>query len=86
MCIRMNKVSIFLFVLVSSLVYQDAMKNNYIPTLKHLYNKLLEQNEPEAKSLAIKLELFTNGSLNIFAHETNVDIKSRILSFNIFNK
>lgn len=68
-----------------SLVYQDAMKNNYIPTLKHLYNKLLEQSEPEAKSLAIKLELFTNGSLNIFAHETNVDIKSRILSFNIFN-
>ena len=45
----------------------------------------MEQNEPEAKSLAIKLELFTNGSLNIFAHETNVDIKSRILSFNIFN-
>ena len=68
-----------------SLVYQDAMNNNYIPTLKHLYNKLLEQSEPEAKSLAIKLELFTNGSLNIFAHETNVDIKSRILSFNIFN-
>ena len=28
-----------------SLVYQDVMKNNYIPTLKHLYNKLLEQNE-----------------------------------------
>ncbi len=45
----------------------------------------MEQIEPEAKSLAIKLELFTNGSLNIFAHKTNVDIKSRILSFNIFN-
>ena len=68
-----------------TLVYQEAKVNGYVPTLKHLYKKLLEQNEPEAKSLAIKLELFTNGSLNIFAHETNVDIKSRILSFNIFN-
>ncbi len=44
-----------------------------------------EKSEPEAKSLAIKLELFTNGSLNIFVHQTNVDIQSRILSFNIFN-
>lgn len=68
-----------------TLVYQKAKVNGYVPTLKHLYKKLLEQNESEAKSLAIKLELFTNGSLNIFAHETNVDIKSRILSFNIFN-
>lgn len=68
-----------------TLVYQEAKTNGFVPTLKHLYKKLLEQNEPEAKSLAIKLELFTNGSLNIFAHETNVDIKSRILSFNIFN-
>ena len=64
-----------------ALVYQET----HVPTLKHLYKKLLEQTEPEAKSLAIKLELFTNGSLNIFAHETNVDIQSRILSFNIFN-
>ena len=68
-----------------TLVYQEAKINGYVPTLKHLYKKLLEQIEPEAKSLAIKLELFTNGSLNIFAHKTNVDIKSRILSFNIFN-
>ena len=48
-----------------SYVYQDACKNRYTPTLKNLYRKLLEQPEPEAKSLAIKLELFTNGSLNI---------------------
>lgn len=68
-----------------SLVYEDAYKGHYTPTLKNLYAKLLEQPEPQAKSLAIKLELFTNGSLNIFAHETNVDIHSRVLSFNIFN-
>lgn len=67
-----------------ALVYKDADENGYTPTLKNLYRKLLEQPEPEAKTLAIKLELFTNGSLNIFAHETNVDINNRILSFNIF--
>ena len=66
-------------------VYQDARKGNYTPTLKHLYRKLLDQPEAEAQSLAIKLELFTNGSLNIFAHETNVNIRSRVMSFNIFN-
>lgn len=68
-----------------NIVYSHACKHWYTPTLVHLYNVLLEQPEKEAKSLAVKLELFTNGSLNIFAHETNVDIKSRILSFNIFN-
>lgn len=68
-----------------ALVYQNAQQFSYVPTLKHLYKCLLQQPEPEAKSLAIKLELFTNGSLNIFAHETNVNIHSRVLSFNIFN-
>lgn len=68
-----------------ALVYQNAQQFHYVPTLKHLYNCLLQQPESEAKSLAIKLELFTNGSLNIFAHETNVNIHSRVLSFNIFN-
>lgn len=68
-----------------AMVYQNAQQFSYVPTLKHLYNCLLQQSEPEAKSLAIKLELFTNGSLNIFAHETNVNIHSRVLSFNIFN-
>ena len=66
-------------------VYSHARKHWYIPTLVHLYNELLNQPEKEAKTLATKLELFVNGSLNIFAHKTNVDIKSRILSFNIFN-
>lgn len=68
-----------------TLTYKDAKKNNYKPTLKTLRKFLMDQPEPEAKSLAIKLELFTDGSLNIFAHETNVDTKSRIISYNILN-
>lgn len=68
-----------------NIVYSHANKHWYTPTLVHLYNVLLDQPEKESKILATKLELFVNGSLNIFAHKTNVDIKSRILSFNIFN-
>lgn len=54
------------------------------PTLKTLRAKLLEQQEKEAKALALKLEIFTDGSLDAFAHETNVDVDNRIVSYNIF--
>ena len=54
------------------------------PTLKTLRTKLLEQQEKEAKALALKLEIFTDGSLDAFAHETNVDVDNRIVSYNIF--
>ena len=54
------------------------------PTLKTLRAKLLEQQEKEAKALALKLEIFTDGSLDAFAHETNFDVDNRIVSYNIF--
>lgn len=54
------------------------------PTLKTLRAKLLEQQEKEAKALALKLEIFTDGSLDAFAHETNVDVDNHIVSYNIF--
>jgi len=67
-----------------TLVYDDYRKNNKVPTLIDLRKKLLEQNENEAKELALSLELFTNGSLNVFAHETNVNTNSRIISYDIY--
>lgn len=68
-----------------SLTYKDARRNKYVPTLKTLRQMLLAQPEAEAKELAIKLELFTEGTLNIFAHETNVDVNNRIISYNILS-
>ena len=65
-------------------VYNSKSKENSKPTLLDLREKLLEQPEHEAKELALSLELFTNGSLNIFAHETNVDTTNRIISYNIY--
>ena len=67
-----------------TLVYQDYYHTNQIPTLISLRKKLLEQPEIEARSLALKLELFTDGSLDAFAHETNVNVNNRIISYDIF--
>ena len=53
------------------------------PTLIDLHKTLLEQPEEQAKNLALALELFSTGNLNIFAHQTNVDVSNRILCFDI---
>ena len=67
-----------------TLVFQDYYRTRKMPTLVTLREKLLEQPEMEARSLALKLELFTDGSLDAFAHQTNVNTSSRIVSYDIF--
>lgn len=68
----------------TALVYDDYNKTGEMPTLITLREKLLEQEEKEAHELALSLELFTSGSLNVFAHPTNVDTNSRIISYDIY--
>ena len=51
------------------------------PTMADIYQNMLEQKESVAQDLALRFELITVGSLNIFAGQTNVDIKSRITCF-----
>jgi type IV secretory pathway VirB4 component len=53
------------------------------PTLQDFRNELLNQPEPEAKSLALELELFTRGSLNTFAKQTNVNTDNRLVCYDI---
>lgn len=64
-------------------VYRDYKNGACVPTLCTLREKLLVQPEEEAAELALSLELFTSGSLNAFAHETNVDTQSRIVVYDI---
>ena len=64
-------------------VYRESYDDGTTPTLMTLRKKLLEQKESEARKLALKLELFTEGSLNIFAYETNVNVNNRIISYDI---
>ena len=68
-------------------VYRDYMRGGYkgqVPTLKDLYRQLMLQPEEEARGLALSSELFINGSLNTFAQETNVNTKSRIIDYDIW--
>lgn len=43
----------------------------------------VEQPEPEAKQIALSLELYTTGSLDIFGKQSNVDLDKRIVVFDI---
>ncbi len=66
-------------------VYADYMngRTDKEPTLMQLRDELLNQPEPEAHDLALCLEMFTTGSLNAFAHHSNVDVNKRIISYDI---
>ncbi|HEN5999985.1 TPA: ATP-binding protein [Streptococcus agalactiae] len=60
-------------------VYKRAPK----PTLVDWQKLLKEQPEESAQELAVKAEIYTTGSLNLFAHETNVNLSSRLIVFNL---
>ena len=67
-------------------VYRDYLADptpENMPILEDLYNALLEQDEKEAHYIATALEIYVTGSLNVFNHRTNVDIHSRIVSYDI---
>ncbi len=67
-------------------VYRFYKQGNYLgepPTLQDFRNELLRQPEPEAHSLALELELFTRGSLNTFAKQTNVNTDNRLICYDI---
>ena len=66
-------------------VYKDYQKGGKVPTLCVLREKLLQQEEEKAHGLALSLELFTDGSLDAFAHETNVDINNRMVVYDIMD-
>ena len=68
------------------LVYQKYLndpKPENMPILEDLYIALREQDEKEAQYIATALEIYVTGSLNVFNNRTNVDIQSRIVSYDI---
>ena len=68
-------------------VYHDFIKSGgkaRQPILSDWRNEIKRQPEREAQELALASELFVEGSLNMFAHETNVDIDSRIIVFDLY--
>jgi type IV secretory pathway VirB4 component len=66
-------------------VYTDYQQGGKLPTLIILRDKLLAQPEAEARELALSLELFTSGTLDAFAHPTNVDTNNRMVVYDIMD-
>ena len=66
-------------------IYQQGNYQGVAPTLQDFREELLRQPEPEAKQIALAIELFTDGSLNTFAKNTNVDTNSRIICYDILD-
>ena len=64
-------------------VYCEYTETSVMPTLTTLREHLLAQPEPEAKQIALALELYTTGSLDIFGKQSNVNLDKRVIVFDI---
>ena len=69
-------------------IYAGYIKKQYQgnpPTLVDLVKELNKQEEEEAKTLAVQIEMFTTGTHSTFAKKTNVDINNRLVCFDILD-
>lgn len=55
----------------------------YSPTLQDVYQGLIDEGSSVAAHLAAAMEIFVNGSLNLFNHRTNVDLSNRFIVFDL---
>ena len=62
--------------------FENPVPEN-MPILSDLHAALVAQHIPEADRVAQALDLYVNGSLNVFNHRTNVNIENRIVAFDI---
>ncbi len=70
----------------TELILRDYVTDGCVgdaPTLLDFHNCLISQPEKAAKELALALEIYAKGSLSTFAQKTNVDVKNRIICFDI---
>lgn len=68
-------------------IYEQYQLNNfneqYEPDFIKFYEELLKQPEQESKNLALVIERYVLGGMDIFAKKTNIEIKNRFISFDI---
>lgn len=67
---------------MSDLSSEEQMRA-YSPTLQDIYQKLMDKENFVASKLAAHMQIFVNGSLNLFNHRTNVDLSKKFLTFDI---
>ncbi|MCD8128284.1 MAG: ATP-binding protein, partial [Oscillospiraceae bacterium] len=63
--------------------YLNDPRPETVPILEDLYNELRRQEEKEAQYIATALEIYVTGSLNVFNHRTNVNIRNRLVCYDI---
>lgn len=71
-------------------VFKDYVASEFkdltkLPTLPKFYEMLYQQPEKQAHDLALIIERFVKGSLDIFSKETNIDIHNKLVCFCINN-
>lgn len=59
----------------------------FSPTLQDVYQRLLDYDSENfvAKDLANNMDVFVNGSLNLFNHFTNVNLNNKLICFDLSN-
>ena len=62
--------------------FENPISEN-MPILEDLYNLLQKQEETVGKKLAVEMEIYVKGSLNVFNHRTNVDTSNRVVCYDI---
>lgn len=68
-------------------VYAELIAHDYdpeyTPTLENLRQELLKCDSIEGVKIGEAIEIFCTGSLNLFAHKTNINSSNRLINFNI---
>lgn len=69
--------------------YNKYLENDfnleYLPTLMDFQEELDKEKEvsEDGRLIAMGVEYYTRGSLDIFAHKTNIDVRNRLVVFNV---
>lgn len=69
--------------LTSENLSRDEQVKAYSPTLQDIYQGLMDVGTDVSTHLAASMDIFVNGSLNLFNHRTNVDLSNRFIVFDI---
>lgn len=82
----MNQVQLNVLDRCARRVYDDYFASGAkadMPTLQNLYDELKKQPEIESSQLATNIERYVTGSLNVFNNQTNINLNSRLVVFDI---
>ena len=69
---------------IASNLTAEEQERKYSPTLQDVYQKLKDMDDDViAQKLAAHMQIFVNGSLNLFNHRTNIDLNRKFIVFDI---